>query len=143
MEYRRDQEQLRARAVRTTDVTVVHLTGEVDLATNEMLKTVLRRETARSTPPRQIRVDLSRVTFLDASGLGVLLRAQKDARARGIDLAACHPQGLVRRIIDLTGLAGRLCVPEQPARDTPGGTPDAVPRAAAGPLPDHVGAATR
>jgi anti-anti-sigma factor len=94
--------------VHSADGTVVHLTGEVDLAATDMLRALLRRQTAGLVRPRRISVDLSNVTFLDATSLGVLLQAQDQARAEGTDLVVCNAQDFVRRILDLTGLADRL-----------------------------------
>jgi anti-anti-sigma factor len=99
---------LSARAVRTADRTVVHLTGEVDLAATDMLRAVLRRQTVGPARPRRISVDLLNVTFLDATGLGVLLQAQDQAHAVDTDLVVCNAQPFVRRILDLTGVASRL-----------------------------------
>ena len=57
---------------------------------------------------RVIRVDLSRVTFLDACGIGACLKVQRQARASGCDLAFTNPHGIVERVIDLVGLESVL-----------------------------------
>ena len=48
-------------------------------------------------------VDLSRVTFIDSTGLGVLVGALKRVRERGALSLVC-PQRQVRRVFEITGL---------------------------------------
>jgi len=55
---------------------VVHLAGDLDMAAIPDLRQLLRRVTA--DPLREVVVDLSDVTFMDCSALGLLM----DARAR-------------------------------------------------------------
>jgi anti-sigma B factor antagonist len=65
--------------VREDGATIVVATGDLDLATSPQLALVL---TALARQERATVVDLSAVTFLDSSGLAVLLRANTEA-ARG------------------------------------------------------------
>jgi hypothetical protein len=48
-------------------------------------------------------VDLSRVSFIDSSGLGVLVGALKRVRERGALSLVC-PEPRVRRVFEITGL---------------------------------------
>jgi len=80
--------------------------GEVDLGTAAQLSTALDdaiRETAGAFV-----VDLTRVDFLDSSGVSVLVRARavlaRDDRA----LAVIAPPGPVRRIFEVAGIADLL-----------------------------------
>jgi anti-anti-sigma factor len=106
-EYKVNGVQLRVQTTRTAGVATVHLAGEVDLATIDLLRTVLQA-TTHAVQPRRINVDLAQVTFMDAAGLGVLVRAQRHTRQLGADLVVCNAHGIVRRVVDLTGLAGRF-----------------------------------
>jgi anti-sigma B factor antagonist len=60
--------------------TVVHVAGEVDLATAGRLRRRLRQLLAFGT--RRLVLDLTRVTFIDSAGLGVLVGAYRDLGAR-------------------------------------------------------------
>ena len=62
-------------------VCVVTATGEVDAHTAHALRDVLVRVIAAGGI--HLVVDLSAVTFIDSSGLGVLVGRLKDVRARG------------------------------------------------------------
>ena len=51
-----------------------------------------------------VAVDISHVEFLDSSGLGVLVAAQRRAIALEGDLVLCGQSSRVERLLELTGL---------------------------------------
>jgi anti-anti-sigma factor len=53
---------------------------------------------------RQLVIDLSRLSFIDSSGLGVLVTALKTARQAGGDVRLCGLSESVRSIFELTRL---------------------------------------
>ena len=89
-------------------VTVAELAGELDLASAP----ALREQLLRLLRPGSSRLvlDLSRVSFCDASGLAVLVGADRQARLLGgfLRLAAVSPQ--TARVLDITGLGRHLPV---------------------------------
>lgn len=96
-------------SVRTAgDVTIAELTGELDIASapalREQLLGLLRPGSS------QLVVDLSKVSFCDASGLAVLVGAGRRARLLGgyLRLAAVSPQ--VGQALRITGLHRNLAV---------------------------------
>jgi anti-sigma B factor antagonist len=95
--------------VRIADgVTVTELSGELDLASapglREQLLRLLRPGTSRLV------LDLSRVTFCDASGLAVLVGASHRARTLEgfLRLAAVSPP--TARVLRITGLHRHLSI---------------------------------
>ena len=78
---------------------VVAVAGEVDLATAPQLAACLLDRT-----DRDVVVDLSRVTFLDSSGLSALVAGNQALRANGHVLRTFGEQDNVRRILEITGL---------------------------------------
>jgi anti-anti-sigma factor len=89
-------------------VTIAELSGELDLASapglREQLLGLLRPGTSRLV------LDLSRVTFCDASGLAVLVGASHRARTLGgfLRLAAVSPP--TARVLHITGLHRHLSI---------------------------------
>jgi anti-anti-sigma factor len=83
-------------------VTVIRLAGELDLATGSEIQTKL--ECALDTGASAIVVDLSRVTFIDAFGLGLIIRAQKSAIERGATLGVAGVESRVAHVFALAGL---------------------------------------
>ena len=80
---------------------LVTVAGEVDIATAPQLRERLAAPTA-SGPP--LIVDLDRVTFIDAAGLGVLASAARRAAARGASLHAVCARHQIQRLFTITGL---------------------------------------
>jgi len=84
---------------------VVSVTGELDIATAEQAYAYISDVIdAWETGPAPVSVDLSGLTFCDASGLGVLARIARHARQAGrqLNLTAVRPS--VLKIMRITGL---------------------------------------
>jgi anti-sigma B factor antagonist len=92
----------------TTGHVVVKLVGEVDLATSADVGTALA-DAARVTHTGVV-VDLADLTFIDASGLRVLMGAHRDSRhlPAGLRLAAVPAH--VIRLLNVTGFGRHLAV---------------------------------
>ena len=93
---------------------VVSVTGELDIATAEQAYAYIS-EVIDSWPP-PVSVDLSGLTFCDASGLGVLAKIARHARQAGRQLRLTSARPSLLKIMRLTGLDGvfpelRLPVP--------------------------------
>lgn len=88
------------------DDAIVEVRGEVDLSTAP----VLDQHLSRLPGVHKLVVDLSGVSFLDSSGLGVLVRTSNKLEAHGgvIRLVVNHPQ--VLKVLEITGLASTLSV---------------------------------
>jgi anti-sigma B factor antagonist len=82
--------------------TIVHLRGELDLGTREAVRERLLRALQHSAS--LLILDLSRVSFCDAAGLGVLVGVQHEARTLNIALGLAAPRPHVARVLRLTGL---------------------------------------
>lgn len=81
------------------DVTIVGVSGDVDLPVAERLTAALL-EAIRSAPA--VLVDLCECTFMDSTGLGALLTGVRAAKARNVRLGvASAPGGAVRALFDL------------------------------------------
>lgn len=69
---------------------------------------------------KQVLIDLSALSFVDSSGLGVMVRAKKAAAAAGVDLRFVNAQGSVRNVLKTSRLEkyllyqaqGRLNLPD-------------------------------
>ena len=94
-------------SARTSDgITVVELAGELDIACAPALRDELLSLLRRGSS--HLVIDLSEVSFCDASGLAVLVSAGRRARLLGgfLRLAAVSPQ--VGRVLQMTGLQRNL-----------------------------------
>jgi anti-anti-sigma factor len=84
--------------------------GEVDMATAYALHDELLSVLSAQTPDL-FDVDLAGVTFMDCTGLGVLVALRRAAAQAGCQLRVTNPQPIVRRVLEVTGLLGILTAP--------------------------------
>jgi anti-sigma B factor antagonist len=85
---------------------IVHASGEVDIASAPALAAQIDQAVADN--PRELIVDLSQVTMLDSSGLGVLIQLLKELESEGaktaLRLVVSEPH--VIKVFSITGLDG-------------------------------------
>jgi anti-anti-sigma factor len=89
---------------------VVAVAGEVDMATASALHAALV-DALTTYPSTVVDIDLSQCTFLDCSGIRVLVAARVTAQASGRQMWARYPQRLVRTVLELTGLLDVFTAP--------------------------------
>jgi anti-sigma B factor antagonist len=85
---------------------VLVLAGELDVASatdayKRMLELNLR-------PGAQLVLDLSGLTFMDSTGIRLILQAGEYASMRGADLVIVRPPDRVMRVLELVGLDEQL-----------------------------------
>jgi anti-sigma B factor antagonist len=84
----------------------VRLVGDVDLAAFDTIDTLLA--TAQSNGTRDVLVDLRPVTFIDSSGIRVLVRAAMRADDLGGRFRLIPGSTQVQRVFQITALENRL-----------------------------------
>ena len=95
--------------VRTEDrngLVHVALVGELDLSTVAKVQEELRRVEASS--PATLVVDLSKLTFLDSTGLRCIVTADERARTDGRRIVIVRGPDAVQRVFAITRLEDRL-----------------------------------
>jgi anti-sigma B factor antagonist len=89
-------------------VAVVHVSGEIDIATSDtMAERVLGRLAER---PATLVIDLSGVEFLGSAGLGVLIEASQNAQEAATTLRIVATTAPVLRPLEISGLLDVLPV---------------------------------
>ena len=79
--------------------------GEIDALTAPQLG---RRLIAIADEGKDVVVDLSGVTFMDSTGIGVLLNGLRRLTSRSAELVLVCPTQRILRPFEVTGLVGRL-----------------------------------
>ncbi|GIE98591.1 STAS domain-containing protein [Paractinoplanes rishiriensis] len=82
---------------------VAALSGELDIDRADEVRDSLAA-TAGAGGCRYLRVDVSRLDFIDSYGLGALVSARNSAAAHGVTLTLAEPSPPVRKAVEVTGL---------------------------------------
>lgn len=98
----------------TAEARVVSPRGELDLLTGDELGTALGEGNGRRTI-----VDFREVTFIDSSGISVLLQAAREAEGRGERLSCIEGPPEVHRVLQITGIDQMLDWVAAPAEAAP------------------------
>jgi anti-anti-sigma factor len=85
----------------STDVLTVSVIGELDAFTANQLRLALA---GWEFPIAECVVDLSRVTFMDSSGLKELIAARQHLHERSATVRLSGAQGQVERLLRMTGV---------------------------------------
>jgi anti-sigma B factor antagonist len=106
---------------RHLDTSIVRLHGEFDLSAEERFRENLERVVHAATAT--LVLDLRGLTFMDSTGLRMLVSLNNRAELDGIDFAVLCDDGNVRNVLRETGLEGILPVVDPsdaiPASDSP------------------------
>jgi anti-anti-sigma factor len=81
---------------------VVNVRGEVDVSSAGSLRQIITD--AAALRPKRIVVDLLHVTFIDSTGLSVLIGGRSDAQALRVAYIVRNPSGFVTSQLRKTGL---------------------------------------
>ncbi len=85
---------------------VIHLCGELDLSNVGEVQTTIDAVVGRG--PERIVLDVQKLTFMDSSGIALLISVAE--RVPRIELQG--PAPAIRRLLEITGLAGTLPMTE-------------------------------
>ena len=82
---------------------VMTVRGDIDLASAPDFESSLR--SALDGSPSSITIDLAGLTFIDSSGLRVLVSLSKEAQSRATTLGLRNIPRHAQRVLDITGLS--------------------------------------
>jgi len=85
------------------DVLLIRLAGELDHHTSEELRTKVSEKLEQGRI-RHIVLNLEHLTFMDSSGLGVILGRYKQIKNLGGEMIVCSISPTVKRLFEMAGL---------------------------------------
>lgn len=85
----------------TDGIRVLTLAGEIDRDTGQTLRQALD---ASATPHQRIVVDLSRVTFMDSTGINIFIAAHRSLTEAGGWIRLAAPTQAVLRLLQIVGV---------------------------------------
>lgn len=86
----------------------IFVSGEVDVSCADELRAAV--DAALDEETTAIEVDLSNVSYIDSTGIGVLVGASHKARAAEVGFSVSNPQRNVSRVLMLLGVYDELGV---------------------------------
>jgi len=89
----------------------VRVRGELDLHTGAVLWAVSRPTIERVPPEGTLVIDLSALSFIDAAGIGVLVRLGNELGLAGKRLQVDAKCPTIRRVFEVTRLDAMLSMP--------------------------------
>ena len=97
-----EQPNLDVSATQEQGVTIVHLSGEIDLHTSPQLRDRLLNLIDRK--PQRIILDLSGVGYVDSSGVGTIVELKRRAMRTDSKVVLVGLQARVRSLFEITRL---------------------------------------
>ncbi|XVU29267.1 STAS domain-containing protein [Actinoplanes sp. CA-054009] len=88
---------------RDGDAVRVALTGELDLASSDEVRSFIEAALAETRPARVL-VDMDGVAFCDSTGIEALIRARAAAIAQGSRIELVNVHGIARTTLEITGV---------------------------------------
>jgi anti-anti-sigma factor len=88
-------------------VATVQLRGEFAMEATFVIEPALERVLTQPSLERLV-LDLSELSFIDSTGIGVIMRLAHELQARAIPLRIVPAAPAVHRVFELTGLADAL-----------------------------------
>jgi anti-sigma B factor antagonist len=82
--------------------TTLRLSGELDLSSAGQLEAVIGDVQAQGRGP--LTIDLAALTFMDSTGMAVLVRAHRAGAEAGRPVILANPGRQTRRLLELAGL---------------------------------------
>lgn len=95
-------EELQIQTETIDDGMILRPVGEIDLSCASMLRQRLGK--IQDDQPSRLIIDLSRVPYMDSSGVATLVEAMQVARRGGTKLVLCGLQDKVRSIFEIARL---------------------------------------
>ncbi len=92
------------------DVLYVHITGELDHHVAAPIREEIDKELNANEKLTNIEFDFSDLTFMDSSGIGVIMGRYKIVEKRGGGVYASHVRPQVQKLLSLSGLLNILTI---------------------------------
>jgi anti-sigma B factor antagonist len=82
----------------------IRFAGEIDVATTELVRETITLALAEHPDASVLEIDMTDVTLIDSTGVGVLVSAHRALADNGIRLIVTNPAKIVERVLKVTGV---------------------------------------
>lgn len=91
------------------DILVVRLLGDLDLVTADEIRAKIDYSLVE-TNSQYLLLDLSQITFMDSSGLGVILGRYRRLKEQGGQMIIFGAQAKIKKILEISGIISLMPV---------------------------------
>lgn len=84
-------------------MTLAELSGDLDHHTARLMRTDIDRELAEKRPRRLV-IDFSSVTFMDSSGIGLIMGRYRIMNDQGGEVIVARPPAYIKKVLRLAGV---------------------------------------
>lgn len=98
---------------KTDQALVIGLSGEIIMDVVVEMKAEITQAT-ESSPQKTVVLDLGRVTFMDSSGVGLLIGLRRMCQEQGKAFSIANPSPPIRKLFDMLRLTDYFVVPATP-----------------------------
>lgn len=81
---------------------VIAVTGEIDISNADKVRNAI--DLALEQPTERVELDFAEISYIDSTGIGVLVGAAHHAEEHGKGFAVTHAQASVLRVAQLLGV---------------------------------------
>jgi len=99
---------------KTDQALVIGLSDEIIMDVVVEMKAEITQLT-ESSPQKAVVLDLDRVTFMDSSGVGLLIGLRRMCQEQGKAFSIANPSPPIRKLFDMLRLTDYFAVPKSPA----------------------------
>jgi anti-anti-sigma factor len=86
----------------------IKLAGEIDFATTDLVRDTIAEALEAHSDASVLEIDLTDVTLVDSTGVGLLVTSHRELADRGIRLIVTNPAKIVERVMKVTGVFDML-----------------------------------
>ncbi len=83
------------------------LEEELDMNSCRTLRTIMDGYIMKYQP-KQVEIDLSKVSFMDSSGIGLLIGRYNLIKLMDSDMIITNPSSSIKRVLELSNIAGKI-----------------------------------
>lgn len=94
-------------------VTIALLTGDLDHHSARLMRSEIDHELNDKRPQRLI-IDFSAVTFMDSSGIGLIMGRYKLMSERGGEVIVSRPPMYIKKVLHLAGVDKLAAITDEP-----------------------------
>jgi anti-sigma B factor antagonist len=102
--------------IQTENTAIVNLIGEIDIYSIEKFREAIEEKMKTQEP--EIILDCSELSYMDSTGMGVLIELRNKTKEVGQKIVMMNPRPNIKKLMALTGIDKIIEIIEKPVNHT-------------------------